>query len=67
MIEKIGLNAKDLGLHSLRSGEASTAAKMGVKNRLFKRHGRWKSESVKDGYVKDKLKELLSVTAILGL
>ena len=47
MIEKIGLNAKDLGLHSLRSGEASTAAKMGVKNRLFKRHGRWKSESVK--------------------
>ena len=67
LIEKIGLNAKDFGLHSLRSGGATAAANMGVKDCLFKRHGRWKSESVKDGYVKDELKELLSVTANLGL
>ena len=66
-IEKIGLNAKDFGLHSFRSGGASTAANMGVKDRLFKRHGRWKSESVKDGYVKGELKKLLSVSANLGL
>ena len=67
LIEKIGLNAKDFGLHSLRSGGATVAANVGVKDRLFKRHGRWNSESVKDGYVKDELKELLSVTANLGL
>ena len=67
LIEKIGLNAKDFGLHSLRSGGATAAANGGVKDRLFKRHGRWKSESVKDGYVKDELRELLSVTENLGL
>ena len=67
MIEKIGWNAKDFGLHSLRSGGASTTANMGIKDRLFKIHGRWKSEFVKEGYVKDELKELLSVTANLGL
>ncbi|KAL5506358.1 hypothetical protein EMCRGX_G007980 [Ephydatia muelleri] len=27
----------------------------GVEDRLFKQHGRWKSESAKDGYVKDSL------------
>jgi hypothetical protein len=29
---------------------------------MFKRHGRWTSESAKDGYVKDNLKERLSVS-----
>ena len=37
-------------LHSLRSGGASQAAKAGITDRLFKRHGRWISESAKDGY-----------------
>ena len=67
LLGQIGLNVKDFGLHSLRSGGASAAANHGVKDRLFKRHGRWKAESVKDGYVKDDLKELLSVTSNLGL
>ena len=67
LLGQIGLNIKDFGLHSLRSGGASAAANHGVKDRLFKRHGRWKSESVKDGYIKDDLKELLSVTSNLGL
>ena len=54
-------------LHSLRSGGASAAANHGIKDRMFKRHGRWTSETAKDGYVKDDLNELLSVSRSLGL
>ena len=67
MIDKIGLDKKLFGLHSLRAGGASAAANEGVPDRLFKRHGRWKSEKAKDGYVKDKLSELLSVSLSPGL
>ena len=63
----IGLNEKLFGLHSLRAGGATAAANNGVPDRLFKRHGRWKSELAKDGYVKDKLKERLQVSLKLGL
>ena len=63
----IGLDAKRFGLHSLRSGGASAAANNGVSDRLFKRHGRWKSDKAKDGYVEDSLKSLLSVSSKLGL
>lgn len=55
------------GLHSLRSGGATTAANKGIKDRMFKRHGRWASESAKDGYVKDNLSERLMVSKCLGL
>jgi len=51
----------------LRSDGASCADKRGVKDKLFKRHGRWLSESAKDGYVKDLLQERLSVSLTLGL
>ena len=64
---KIGLNKKDFGLHSLRAGGATAAANAGINDRLFKRHGRWKSENAKDGYIKDKLSSLLSVSLSLGL
>ena len=30
--------------------------------RLFKRHGRWKSKTAKDGYVKDTVADLMSVS-----
>jgi integrase len=46
-------------LHSLRAGGATAAAQNGIKDRLFKRHGRWLSDTAKDGYVKDSLKERL--------
>jgi pyocin large subunit-like protein len=39
----------------LRSGGASQAANNNVIDRLFKAHGRWRSENAKDGYVKDSL------------
>lgn len=60
-------DVKQIGTHSLRSGGASTAARAGVSDRLFKRHGRWISENAKDGYIKDSLEDRLSVTKALGL
>lgn len=60
-------DVKNYCLHSLRSGGASAAANNSVKDRLFKRHGRWLSENAKDGYVKDNIDERLSVSLSLGL
>ena len=67
MLESIGLDRKQFSLHSLRSGGASAAANAGVPDRHFKRHGRWRSESAKDGYVQDRIEERLSVSKNLGL
>ena len=67
VLDNVGLNSKNFGLHSLRSGGATVATNNGVKDRLFKRHGRWKSDKAKDGYVKDDLVQLLSVSENLGL
>ena len=47
---------------SLRSGGATAAANAGVPDRHFKRHGRWRSETAKDGYVKDSLSSRLQVS-----
>ncbi|XP_069109074.1 uncharacterized protein, partial [Argopecten irradians] len=55
------------GLHSFRAGGATAAASNGVPDRLFKRHGRWRSETAKDGYVKDSLPERLTVSKNLSL
>ncbi len=54
-------------LHSLRAGGASAAANSGIEDRLFKCHGRWKSEPAKDGYVKDSVSRKMSVSKSLGL
>ena len=56
-----------IGRHSLRAGGATAAANAGVPDRFFKRHGRWSSESAKDGYIKDNLNSLLSVSKSLGI
>ena len=45
----------NLGLHSLRSGGATAAAKSDVNERCITRHGRWKTDFVKDGYIEDTL------------
>lgn len=57
----------NFGLHSLRAGGATAAANNDVSERCFKRHGRWKSDSSKDGYVADSLARRLSVTKQLGI
>ena len=56
-----------IGTHSLRAGGATAAARAGVPDRLFKRHGRWRSENAKDGYVEDSLEERLRVSRSLGI
>ena len=66
-LSSIGLNRKLFGLHSFRSGGATAAASYGVSDRLFKAHGRWKTENAKDGYVAEDLEKRLSVTKHLGL
>ena len=55
------------GVYSLHSGEATAAANIGVDDRHFKKHGRWKSEKVKDKYIHEKLPNKLIVTKSLGL
>lgn len=66
-LKELGFDPSQFGLHSLRAGGATAAARAGVPDRLFKRHGRWKSELAKDGYVKDSQEALLSVSKSLGL
>lgn len=53
--------------HSLRACGASAAANAGVEDRLFQRHGRWKSVSAKNGYINDSLVSRLSVSQSLGI
>ena len=64
---QLGYSTKLFGLHSLRSRGATAAANAGVNDRLFKRHGRWRSDKAKDGYVKDNLEALLSVSKSLDI
>ena len=62
----LGLPPSNFGLHSLRAGGATAAANAKVPDRLFKRHGHWKSENAKDGYVKDHVQSRLEVSRSLG-
>ncbi|XP_033728368.1 integrase/recombinase xerD homolog [Pecten maximus] len=66
-LEAVGLDKTLFGVHSLRSGGATAAAAAGVSDRLFKKHGRWKSEKAKDGYVRERVHDLLSVSQHLGI
>lgn len=66
-LECLGLEKSKFGLHSLRSGGATSAANAGVSDRLFKKHGRWKTDKAKDGYVREDLKSQLSVSLNLGI
>ena len=56
-----------IGTHSLRSSGATAAAKFNTGVRLFKGHGRWASESAKDGYVQDCLSSRLSISKALSI
>ena len=46
---ELGFSAVEISPHSLRAGGATAAAEAGVPDRLFQRHGRWRSEKAKDG------------------
>ena len=64
---ELGYPKNLFGLHSLKAGGVSAAANADVGDRLFKRHGRWKSDQAKDGYIKDNLDSMLSVSKSLHL
>ena len=66
-LTELGYPAAEFGLHSLRAGGATAAANAGVPDRLFKRHGRWRSDSAKDGYIEDSTVKRLSVSKSIGL
>ena len=66
-VSRIGLEKSRFGLHSMRRGGATRAARNGVNDRLFKKHGRWRSEKAKDGYVAETLRAMLSVSRNLGI
>ena len=53
-LKAIGVDPSKFSNHSFRSGGATSPANLYVPDRLFKVHGRWKSDSAKD-YVHDKL------------
>ena len=71
IVSRLKLVASDLnfGLHSMRAGGATSAANSAAlsNDRCWKRHGRWKSETSKDGYVEDSVESRLSVSKCLGL
>lgn len=66
-LENVGVDKSKFGLHSLRSGGATAAANAGVSDRLFKKHGRWRSDNAKDGYVHENVKSLMSVSKSLNI
>jgi len=63
----LGYDGKKFGLHSFRSGGATVSALNKTVDRLWQRHGRWKSVAAKDGYVKDSSKDRLSVSLNLDI
>ena len=66
-ISQLGYDPTLFSMHSLRAGGATAAANAGVEDRLFKHHSRWKSETAKDGYVKDSVERRLEVSKQLGI
>ena len=60
-LSSLGYNAADFGMHSFGTGGATAAANTGVPDQLFKRHGRWRSDSAKDWYIKHSLHSRFSV------
>ena len=60
-LRSLGYNPDNFSLHSLQAGGATAAANNGVPNRLFKHHGRWKSDSVKDGYIEDSMEHRMYI------
>jgi len=54
-------------LHSFRIGGATAAAAAGVEHQAIKEHGRWRSDSSKDRYVRGDIEGALEVSRALAL
>ena len=68
-LKEVGVNHKLYGLHSLRSGGATSAVSYNpsLSERVLKLHGRWKSDTAKDMYILEDVSKRLQVTSQLGL
>ena len=66
-LKDIGVDSTKYCLHSLRSGGVTAASNNKVPDRLLKIHGRWVTDKAKDGYIKDDVKQEVSVSLNLGL
>ena len=70
-LTKLGYDQSLYGLHSFRSGGATSLAHTlennPSKERLLKLHGRWKTDLAKDMYVKESVDQRLSFVKSLGL
>ena len=67
VLTQAGLEQTKFGLHSHRSGGVSEAAHNRIPERLLKAHGRWKSDIAKDGYIKENMRNRLSVSKNLNI
>ena len=66
-LKNIGVDPSKFSLHSLCSGGAPSAANNGINDRIFQRHGPWKSTEAKNIYVDDSIEQRLTVSKRLGL
>ena len=68
-LKDLGLDYNLYGLHSLRSGGATSVVSnsTSLSERLLKLHGRWKSDCAKDMYVLEDVSKRLAITDNLGL
>lgn len=68
-LQDLGLDYKLYGLHSLRSGGATSVVSnsTNLSERLLQLHGRWKSDCAKDMYVLEDVIKRLEITDNLGL
>ena len=67
--KEIGVDHKLYGLHSLRSGGATSAVSYNpsLSERVLKLHGWWKSDTAKDMYILEDVAKRLQETSQLGL
>jgi len=68
-LKELGLDCKFYGLHSLRSGVATSVVSNGtsLSKRLLKLHDRWKSDCAKDMFVLEDVSKRLEITPNLRL
>ena len=66
-LKELGYDETQYGLHSLRIGGASSAARSGVDHSLLAVHGRWRTEHAKDLYVRYSDSERRKVLLLTGV
>lgn len=62
VMKELGFPKGLLGFHSFRAGGATGAARAQVPDRVFQKHGRWKTTNVKNSYVEELDDDMLGVT-----